>query len=143
VSAPDAVIDLDRLAPEQPPARLPPRTRRRLLVAGTLALALLLPAAAAAPAVPLVRPVRTVWVDGGATYQLLGDTLYVTERGSARPRLTAYPLPGGPPRWSVPITTAAGPVQLAELGDVILISTPLPGPPVAGPVLGSWAGMTP
>ena len=68
---------------------------------------------------PLVRPVRTVWVDGGATYQLLGDTLYVTERGSARPRLTAYPLPGGPPRWSVPITTAAGPVQLAELGDVI------------------------
>ena len=130
MSAPDAVIDLDRLAPEQPPARLPPRTRRRLLVAGTLALALLLPAAAAAPAVPLVRPVRTVWVDGGATYQLLGDTLYVTERGSARPRLTAYPLPGGPPRWSVPITTAAGPVQLAELGDVILISTPLPGPPV-------------
>jgi outer membrane protein assembly factor BamB len=130
VSAPDGVIDLDRLAPEQPPARVPPRTRRRVLVGVVLTLAVLVPAAAAAPAVPLIRAVRTVWVDGGATYQVLGDTLYVTQRGSDRPRLTAYPLPGGPPRWTAPITTVAGPTQLAEIGDVVLISAQLPGPPV-------------
>jgi len=48
------VIDLDRLAPEKPPAARPARSRRRMLVAAVLASALLVPA--------------------GATYRVLGDT---------------------------------------------------------------------
>jgi outer membrane protein assembly factor BamB len=132
VAPPDAVIDLDRLAAEQPPPAPRRRSRRRRLLTVTVsALALLVPAAAAAPPVPLVAPVRTVWIASNATYHVIGDTLYVIEDRAANPRLTAYPLPGGEPRWSVQLAALSGQLQLAELGDVVVVGAILPGPAVS------------
>jgi len=103
-------------------------TRRRALTVTAFALALLLPTAAAAPARTLLDPVRTVHLGTGAAYQIVGDSLYVTEAQPANDRLVAYPLPSGPPRWSVPLPILSGDVELAQIDDLLLVSVVVSGP---------------
>jgi outer membrane protein assembly factor BamB len=113
------VIDLDLPAPPaaEPPARV--RSRRRVLsVVVVLAVALLVPAAAVAQTAVLV-PTRTVWVAGTSSGFPLGDTLYIAQQQPDR-RVTAYPLAGGPSRWSTVVPQLQGFVQFADLGEVIV-----------------------
>ncbi len=119
---PGAVIDLDRLVPDEPPPAPPSRTRRRGLAAALLAVVLLTLNAAAAPAAPPLVPVRTSSAVNAAAYRIFGDTLYVTESRPAGNRVTAYPLPAGPPRWSTRIPLEPANSQLGMIGDVVVVS---------------------
>jgi outer membrane protein assembly factor BamB len=89
-----------------------------MLSVAVLAVALLVPAAAAAPAAALV-PTRTVWVASTSSGLPLGDTLYIAQQQPDR-RVTAYPLAGGPARWSVGLPRLQGFVQFADLGEVVV-----------------------
>jgi outer membrane protein assembly factor BamB len=120
------VIDLDLSVPGEPPRPRPGGNRRRALAAALLALVLLTTAAAAAPPAPGLVPVRTAPGGTGATYRVFDDTLYVVEDRPDGDRLTAYPLPAGPPRWSTPLDLTTANSRISAMGDVVLVSMYLP-----------------
>jgi outer membrane protein assembly factor BamB len=122
VSPRDAVIDLDRLPPEPAVPPRPPVSRRHVLTTAVLAVALLMPAGAAAPTRPVPGLVRTVWIPPESSYEPVGDRLYVTEGREPQPRLAAYPLSGGPARWSTSLPLTAGNVFVVEVGRVAVVT---------------------
>jgi hypothetical protein len=128
VSPREAVIDLDLLPAEPDRPRRPKVSWRWVLAVAVFALAGLLLTGAAAPPSPPLTPARTVTVGNAATFRLVGDALYVVEPRAGDQRLVAYPLTGGPPRWSVLLDMLARPPQMVAIGDVILVLSYDPGP---------------
>src|SRR5438094_3824187 len=108
---PEAVIDLD-LLPVEPDRRGRPRVPWRwVLTVALLALAALALTGAAAPASPAVSPLRTVTMSNATVFQLIDDTLYVVQARQGEQRLYAYPVEGGPARWSARLDMLASPPQ--------------------------------
>lgn len=131
----DAVIDLDLLPAEPPtPAALAPRNRRFLLVAGVCVATLLLLAGAAQPRIRAAAPALRLLLAEEATYQIAGDTCYVAEPQPEGARITAYPLAGGRPRWSVRLEAMPGGLTMSVLGDVVLVGALLSEPLVSAHV---------
>jgi outer membrane protein assembly factor BamB len=128
VATPEAVIDLD-LLPAEPDRPGRPRVPWRwVLTVAVLALASLALTGAAAPAGPAVSPVRTVTVENVGVFRVIDDTLYVVQARPGEQRLYAYPVEGGPARWSTRLDMLAGPPQLVAVGDVVLVMSFDPGP---------------
>ncbi|MEN3304350.1 MAG: hypothetical protein V7603_552 [Micromonosporaceae bacterium] len=111
-----AVIELgaDRAVPEQPDR--PARPRTRWLFAAGLALASAM-GGAAVPRPGLVPRFQVPYAVGAA-FVSGGDTLYVTAHGS----VSAYRLPDGARRWSVPAPGTVEGMQLATGSRVLLVS---------------------
>lgn len=128
MAPPEAVIDLDLLPAEPDQPGRPRVSWRWVLTVVVAALAGLALTAAAAPASPAVSPVRTVTVANAAVFRLLGDTLYVVEPGQGVQRLLAYPVSGGPARWTARLNMLASPPRLVGIGDTILVMSYDPGP---------------
>jgi outer membrane protein assembly factor BamB len=118
-----AVIDLDLLPAEPPPSDLPPVSRRRLWAAAVLVLAVLALAGGAPPRSDRAALVLTRPAVADATYEIIGDTFYAVEPSRDSSRITAYPLAGGSPRWSVTLDLLAGAVSLSALGDILVVAS--------------------
>ncbi|MEE6261754.1 outer membrane protein assembly factor BamB family protein [Plantactinospora sonchi] len=124
-----AVIELgdDRGLPDDdsPPSPGSRRTAARWRAGLLLVLLLLLCVTAASPPRGALLPGGTVDVPAGSTFFVAGDLLLVSVGGNGpdggSPNLTAYELPTGARRWTVPADPAGR--HFADLvGDVLLIA---------------------
>ncbi len=122
------MIDLDLLPAEPPPPALPGSTRRRRLVAVVLVAVVFLVAGATPPRSYRATLMLALHASTEATYQVIGDTCYIAEANGSGSVVTAYPLAGGSPRWSVRLDAVAGSLGLSGLGDTLLVSSFLTEP---------------
>ncbi|WP_432824241.1 PQQ-binding-like beta-propeller repeat protein [Dactylosporangium sp. CA-092794] len=131
---PPAVIDLDRPVPASPPRR---RGGRRpaagLLLAGVLVLA------AGAQRMPAPDPVVRLSGIGVGDIRVDGRAVYLVRRPDVdRAFVEAYRMPGGTPRWVLPVPVAAH-IAAVE-GDRVVLAVSEPGRPWASALVGRDAG---
>lgn len=123
-AAAHAVIDLgDVSVPAPPPVpRARPVRPRGLVAAAVVALALLVPAGAAAPARPVVAPPTVLKLDGQLAVD--DDAVYAAPQPAGR--LRAYDLATGAPRWTSTVTVH-GLFFVRRLDDTVLVTVPEEG----------------
>ncbi|MFC7549182.1 PQQ-binding-like beta-propeller repeat protein [Plantactinospora sp. GCM10030261] len=109
--------DLDR----ERPGRTGLDRRPRI---GALLLLVLLLVAGAAPSGPEttgVRPSGTVPIAVGGTFAITSDLLLVSEPDGTAATLTGYAVPGGRPRWRVPMSGVMA-FTAIRAGDLVLLT---------------------